>query len=62
MSGVHIVYRFDPASGRTANRKKLAEMIDDLKQDDVVIVENIDHLTRLPIKEAVKAAVSAAFT
>ena len=29
-------------------------MIDDLKQGEVVIVENIDRLTRLPIKEAEK--------
>lgn len=44
----------EKASGRTANREKLAEMIDDLKQGEVVIVENIDRLTRLPIKEAEK--------
>lgn len=42
----------EKASGRTANRPKLNEMIQDLQIGDTVIAENIDRLSRLPIKEA----------
>jgi len=42
----------EKASGRTAGRAKLIEMIADLQQDETVIAENIDRLSRLPISEA----------
>ena len=42
----------EKASGRTAGREKLNEMISDLQDGETVIAENIDRLSRLPIKEA----------
>ena len=42
----------EKASGRTANRPALNEMLADLQADEFVIAENIDRLSRLPIKEA----------
>lgn len=42
----------EKASGRTAAREKLIEMITDLQKGETLIVENIDRLSRLPIKEA----------
>ncbi|OAM43542.1 recombinase family protein [Eikenella halliae] len=44
----------EKASGRTAERAKLTEMIEDLQEGEVVVIENIDRLTRLPVKEAEK--------
>ena len=44
----------EKASGRTADRPKLLEMIEDLQAGEVVVIENIDRLTRLPIREAEK--------
>lgn len=42
----------EKASGRTANRPALNEMLADLQAEEFVIAENIDRLSRLPIKEA----------
>lgn len=42
----------EKASGRTIDRPKLNEMLDDLQARETVIAENIDRLSRLPIKEA----------
>ena len=42
----------EKASGRNANRPLLQEMINDLQSEEVVIVESIDRLSRLPISEA----------
>ena len=45
------VYR-EKASGYTANRKVLNELIDDLQEGEAVIVERVDRLSRLPLKQA----------
>ncbi|MDO5073162.1 MAG: recombinase family protein [Neisseria animaloris] len=42
----------EKASGRTAKRPKLQEMIQDLQSGETVIAENIDRLSRLPLQEA----------
>ena len=42
----------EKASGRNAERAKLKEMLDDLQAGDTVIAENIDRLSRLPLREA----------
>lgn len=42
----------EKASGRNAERAKLKEMLDDLQVGDTVIAENIDRLSRLPLREA----------
>lgn len=42
----------EKASGRTADRPTLKEMLADLQAGEFVIAENIDRLSRLPIKEA----------
>lgn len=42
----------EKASGRTVNRLALNEMLADLQAEEFVIAENIDRLSRLPIKEA----------
>jgi len=45
------VYR-EKASGANANRPELQRMIADLRPGDVVIAENIDRISRLPLEEA----------
>jgi DNA invertase Pin-like site-specific DNA recombinase len=54
-SGYYIaaVYR-EKASGATLDRPELLRMIADLQQGEVVIAENLDRISRLPLKEAVK--------
>ncbi len=45
------VYR-EKASGARADRAELQRMISDLRPGDVVIAENMDRITRLPLPEA----------
>jgi DNA invertase Pin-like site-specific DNA recombinase len=47
------VYR-EKASGARADRPELQRMIGDLRPGDVVIAENIDRISRLPLDEAEK--------
>lgn len=42
----------EKASGTTADRPKLNELIDDLQPGDVIIAENIDRISRLPLQDA----------
>ena len=42
----------EKASGRHADRPKLKEMLEDLQHGETVIAENIDRLSRMPLKEA----------
>lgn len=44
----------EKASGANPNRPVLNKLIDDLQEGDVLICENIDRLTRLPLPEAKK--------
>ncbi|WEV50213.1 recombinase family protein (plasmid) [Acinetobacter sp. ESL0695] len=46
------VYR-EKASGMILNRPELQRMINDLQNDEVVIAENIDRISRLPHGEAI---------
>jgi DNA invertase Pin-like site-specific DNA recombinase len=52
-NGYHIagIYK-EKASGATSNRPELQRMIHDLQQNEVVICEKIDRLSRLPLPEA----------
>ena len=45
------VYR-EKASGARADRPELLRMIADLQQDEVVVAEKIDRISRLPLAEA----------
>lgn len=45
------VYR-EKASGARADRPELLRMIEDLQQEEVVIAEKIDRISRLPLPEA----------
>lgn len=47
------VYR-EKASGARADRPELLRMIGDLRPGDVVIAENIDRISRLPLDDAQK--------
>lgn len=51
------VYR-EKASGARADRPELLRMISDLQPGDVVIVERIDRISRLPLPEAEKLVAS----
>lgn len=51
------VYR-EKASGARADRPELLRMIADLQADEVVIAENIDRISRLPLPEAEKLVAS----
>jgi DNA invertase Pin-like site-specific DNA recombinase len=51
------VYR-EKASGARADRPELLRMIDDLQDGEVVIAENIDRISRLPLTEAEKLVTS----
>lgn len=42
----------EKASGATADRPKLNELIEDLQPGDVIIAENIDRISRLPLADA----------
>lgn len=44
----------EKASGTLANRPVLNELIEDLQAGDVVMAENIDRISRLPLPEAEK--------
>lgn len=46
------VYK-EKASGARADRPALQRMIEDLQSGDVVIAENIDRISRLPLDEAI---------
>ncbi len=51
------VYR-EKASGARVDRPELLRMIDDLQNGEVVIAENIDRISRLPLAEAEKLVAS----
>jgi DNA invertase Pin-like site-specific DNA recombinase len=51
------VYR-EKASGARADRPELLRMIADLQAGEVVIAENIDRISRLPLPEAEKLVAS----
>jgi len=51
------VYR-EKASGARADRPELLRMIRDLQQDEVVIAEKVDRISRLPLPEAEKLIAS----
>lgn len=51
------VYR-EKASGARADRPELLRMIGDLQPGDVVVAENIDRISRLPLAEAEKLVAS----
>lgn len=42
----------EKASGTTTDRPKLNELIEDLQPGDVIIAENIDRISRLPLQDA----------
>ena len=52
-SGYYIakVYR-EQASGTIKERPKLRELINDLQEGEVIIAENIDRISRLPLQDA----------
>ena len=51
------IYR-ENASGARADRPELLRMINDLQAGEVVIAENIDRISRLPLAEAEKLVAS----
>jgi len=51
------IYR-EKASGARADRPELLRMIADLQQDEVVVTEKIDRISRLPLVEAERLVAS----